>query len=840
MRRLLTGVFFWMFAAFGLRAQERSEAVAVELELEGASFFTDLVVNAMARFPEAVDEPADLPGAESGVSILGVEILEGTSPGDAAAFALIRLLPRQAGLVTIPAIEFTSEKNTYRTAPKQIFVGAPAATDAMTFTMVPAKSTVYAGEPLRIDVTWTADFPADRVRSLRCFPDAFSWPGAEVVVPRCTAPEDEQMGLPFGGRRIIARRTRLEEKSGALGTVKFPIFVRFTEPGKVDLPAARLEIALLKGKGGPFAPYAAFFNNGLFEPLTELEPFDRFFVEAPPMSLTVASLPEEGRTDSFSGLFAPCSIETSLNSSEIDVGDIVEVNLRVRSQAPEGMLDLPPLGVQRSLRGRFRAGDEYGRVWQEDGAGFLGRIRALTTDISALPALRFQVFDPVAGEYRFLQTKARPLTVNPVDGRRFFDIRSLVPETTFTDQPEGVWHNAKPGQMREILNLTTGLFAEHLWVLLLLGPAAFLLALPRVRESRRRATDPAYRARAEAFEAFRRLPEHGGKKWTAFRRFLATGFSMPGAAWTPGDTARLRRAGVADEDVERIREIHDRIDAADFSSRKPPCEIPELEALARRLSAHFRKNLPVILAGLFLLPGLLRASDWDEAESLFAEAIAATPGEPETESLFTQAALRFEAATGDRKRTGAAWSNAGNAWFKAGEIGRAISCYRQARMYRPFDKAVSHSLDAARALCVDVVEDRRGFAPGAIPVRWLAAGLVLASWGFWGLLLAHLRYRTRLSLGIAAASLAAVAGIAATAAFAAGRSGRDGVVVAGSIYGRKGPAYRYEQTFREPLHDGLEFRILDERDEWLLVALDDDRRCWIPADQARRIRNGRR
>ena len=82
--------------------------------------------------------------------------------------------------------------------------------------------------------------------------------------------------------------------------------------------------------------------------------------------------------------------------------------------------------------------------------------------------------------------------------------------------------------------------------------------------------------------------------------------------------------------------------------------------------------------------------------------------------------------------------------------------------------------------------------------------------------------------------------ISVMTAVAGHRSGREGVVVAGSVYGRKGPAYRYQQAFLEPLHDGLEFRILDQRDDWLLVTLADDRRCWIPSDQARRIRNDRR
>ncbi len=820
---------------------------AAALEIDSTSFFTDMAVTAVVKFPELVSEPLERPGPESDISLITLDIVESYSSSEPGSYATISFLPRHTGSVTVPSLEFQSETTAYRTEPVKISVSAPVESEAMTFTMTPAKTTVYAGEPLRIDVTWTVDLLTNQIRSLRCFPEIFSYPESEIVIPRNTSPEDLQMGMPFGGRRIIAKRLPPEgvdpnKQFVKFGTVSFPLFVKFHEPGTIELPAARLEVAHLKGKGGAFAPYAAYFNNGLFEPLTALEAFDRYFVEAPALTIEVLPLPVEGRTENFSGLFAPCTITASVEEEQLEVGEVVEVKLRVQSQGPHGMLDLPVLGVQRALRGRFRAGTEYGRAWLEDGTGFLGRVRALSTDVTALPSLQFQIFDPETGRYQLIQTDAQALTVEPQNGVHFFDIRSLAPETTFTRQPEGVWHNAQSGTMRDVMNLTIGFLAEYLWLLLLLGPIAYVIFLPWVKERRRRAINPVYRSQAEAYEAFRQLPERGEAKWNAFRHFLATSFSMPGGAWTPGDTAqRLRDSGIAEDDIQRVLDTHAQIDATDFSSQKPQSTVPELNALARRLFDHFKKTVPALVAGLLLFAtsnGL--ASDWDEAEVLFEQALAATPGEPATESLFTQSALKFESAATGRKRPGASWFNAGNAWFKAGEIGRAISGYRQARIYRPFDENIKNSLDAARALSVDVVEDKRGLQLDLIPVRWLSAGLIIAVWVFVALLLVHRRFKTTLSLTCVILILVEVIVIAAITAIASSHSESEGVVIAGSLYGRKGPAYNYEQAFNESLHDGLEFRILDERDEWLQVQLADERQCWIPADQVRRIRNGRK
>ncbi len=815
-----------------------------ELEIEATSFFTDMAINAVVRFPELVAEPLDLPGSESAISIISLDVTESYSTSEPGSYASISFLPRQTGLVTIPSFEFQSETTAYRTQAKQILVTAPIESKAMTFTMVPAKTTVYAGEPLRIDVTWTVDLITNQIRSLRCFPEIFSYPESEIVIPRNTSPEENQMGMPFGGRRIIAERAPPKSEDPnkqfqKFGTVSFPLFVKFHGPGIVELPAARLEIAHLKGKGGAFAPYAAYFNNGLFEPLSALEAFDRYYVEAVPLSIEVLPLPEKGRNETFSGLFAPCGIEASLSDQDIEVGEVLEIALRVRSEAPHGMLDLPLLSAQRSLRGRFRPGTEFGRTWYEDGTGFLGRVRVLSTQVTALPSMEFEIFDPEKGAYTILRTEAQSLTVQAANGIEFFDIRSLAPETTLTNQPEGVWHNAQAGTMRDLMNLTIGFLAENLLLLILLGPVAFALLLPWVKERRRRATNPTYCAQAEAYEAFKKLPERSETKWNAFRDFLATSFSMPGGAWTPGEAQRLRDRGIAESDVEQVIATHDRIDATDFSSHKPQSEVPDLNALARRLFDHFRKTVPVIVAGLLFLTTSGLANDWDEAEGLFEQALAATPGEPATESLFTQSALKFESAATERKRPGASWFNAGNAWFQAGEIGRAISCYRQARIYRPFDETVTASLTAARALSVDVLEDNRGLQLDLIPVRWLSAGLVFTVWIFVALLLVHRRFKTGASITSVIVMLVILIALGSVTAIAVSHSETEGVIVAGSLYGRKGPAYRYEQAFNESLHDGLEFRILDERDGWLMVRFADERQCWIPADQVRRIRNGR-
>jgi SH3-like domain-containing protein len=63
----------------------------------------------------------------------------------------------------------------------------------------------------------------------------------------------------------------------------------------------------------------------------------------------------------------------------------------------------------------------------------------------------------------------------------------------------------------------------------------------------------------------------------------------------------------------------------------------------------------------------------------------------------------------------------------------------------------------------------------------------------------------------------------------------EGVITTDSVEARKGPAYAYAPAFAQPLHDGLEFKLIDERDAWMQIELSDGRQCWIPENQASRL-----
>ncbi|TWU38216.1 tetratricopeptide repeat protein [Novipirellula artificiosorum] len=819
-------------------------ATPVELEWGQHSWFTDIVATAWVRFPERVEQPDELPNelldGGDDISLLSVEVASDKGATTNGSVAAIRFIPRHTGLVVFPSLVFVSGSNRFQTSATQIMVSQPQRSSEMTFELTPEKSVVYVAQPLRVDVTWASQLSTNQIRSLRCLPEFFNDSSIETLVPRATAPEKEQMGLPFGGRRIIAKRVAPTDSPEQLGVVNFSLFLRFSKAGTVSLSATRLECAYLKGDGSDFSPYAAYFNNGLFEPMSSLTAYDRIFTESQPLTLDVLPLPTEGRSENFSGLFAPCDIDVTLRTNDIEVGQVMEVDLRMRSNAPHGMLELPAMNRQQSLRGRFSGASELGRRWYPDGTGFRARVRPLTTKVTAFPSLQIQLFDPDLRSYRFLQTSTIPLHVRPRDGRQYFDIRSLHSEATLTDQPTGIWHNREPNWMNDTFNMLIGLLAEYFWALILSGPILFASLLPWVKERRKRSVDDRYRACADAYYQLRKQPDGTRDKWNAFQHFLAISFSVPPDAWTSGDAERcLHSLGIPEDEIRLILDTHMLSDAARYSSEKPAPKFPNLDSVSRRLFDRLRRTTPLLVMALALSPAELRASDWSDAQSLFDTAIESPAGFPETESLYRQSALKFEASAQQRHRIGESWYNAGNAWFQSGELGRAIRCYRQAEIYRPFDGEIEQNLRAARALTLDVVEPDSSLHISSLPIRWICAAIAITSLLFWGLLLAHLRYRNRLSLAASLLSLVATWTLLLVWFIANHHAGKEGVVIVSEIYGRKGPSYHYSTAFHEPLHNGLEFHITKRRSDWLLVELADGRKCWIPSSEARVIHNSR-
>lgn len=222
------------------------------------------------------------------------------------------------------------------------------------------------------------------------------------------------------------------------------------------------------------------------------------------------------------------------------------------------------------------------------------------------------------------------------------------------------------------------------------------------------------------------------------------------------------------------------------------------------------------------------------------------------EGRFTEAAAAYEQLLQSGQGSATLYFNLGNAWYKAGQNGRAIAAYLRAQRLAPRDPAVRFNLKFVREKVTGSDKPVR-----TAWQRWLAS-LTLNEWTLlsagafwvwfillslreaWPALRATLRNYILLAAGITV--FLVVCSLLAGRAQAAAT---PGVVIVPEGVVRQGPLERAAVAFK--LRDGIEVTVLDEQEmtdqgeklTWLQVEDTARRVGWIKRDQVLILSSGR-
>lgn len=213
-------------------------------------------------------------------------------------------------------------------------------------------------------------------------------------------------------------------------------------------------------------------------------------------------------------------------------------------------------------------------------------------------------------------------------------------------------------------------------------------------------------------------------------------------------------------------------------------------------------------------------------------------------AAFREAADRFQLLVDSGVRNGKLYYNLGNACFESGQIGRAILNYRRAEKLIPGDGRLEHNLQYARSLRRNQIEvaGRRAFLQTLFFWHYNTSlrsryhvGLALYLL-FWLMVLARPylpSFPWRFALVPMAALWLALGVSVGTDLLAPHRA--EGVVLTDNTVVRKGNGERFDPQFKQPLCEGVEFTLIEQRREWWCIELPDGKTGWIRADQAELI-----
>jgi tetratricopeptide (TPR) repeat protein len=202
---------------------------------------------------------------------------------------------------------------------------------------------------------------------------------------------------------------------------------------------------------------------------------------------------------------------------------------------------------------------------------------------------------------------------------------------------------------------------------------------------------------------------------------------------------------------------------------------------------------------------------------------------------FSEAVAAYENILYSGQKSVALYYNLGNAYFKSGQIGKAIAAYREGEKLTPRDPDIRANLQFARnQIQGPTLAPSRG--QRVLGKLTLNEWTLLAAAGLWlcFVILALCEWRPSLKrplrLYLFATALATVLLFACvTFSWFENRSTRTAIVISRDVPVRRGPLEDANASFT--VHDGAELRILDQNNEWLQVTSDPSRVGWVRRDQ---------
>lgn len=190
--------------------------------------------------------------------------------------------------------------------------------------------------------------------------------------------------------------------------------------------------------------------------------------------------------------------------------------------------------------------------------------------------------------------------------------------------------------------------------------------------------------------------------------------------------------------------------------------------------------------------------------------------------------------------------NLGNAYYKNGDLGRAIHAYLRAERRAPRDGAISRNLSRARSQMEDQEISSHTVPTVLRPVTGLRDFFSLDEWSRLLVLLFTLscavavvghwrsggrQWRRRILVGTLALTVLSAGML--TARYYGERVVERAVVVEPEVEVRSGPGRDYDLAFR--IHAGLLVDVAERRDEWVRVDLGGELVGWVPADRLRSL-----
>lgn len=268
-------------------------------------------------------------------------------------------------------------------------------------------------------------------------------------------------------------------------TMLFPL-----QPGWQTLDPVEIEnqvklYTVEKSQGGG-NPFSGFFNDPFFQDAFNDPFFQQAFgggmqlvsheydynMNSPVVKIHVKPLPEAGKPENFDNAVGEFSINSSVDKTSLTTDDAVSFTVTISGKGNVNLLSAPDIRFPNSLESYDpKVKDNFHNTNPFGGSRtFTYVLMPNSAGTITIPAVKFSYFDPVAGQYKTIETKPHTLAVSPGKNQ---------PETAAAGSPVAADNALLPIRTGELAWSRTGAFWFGSWWhwLLMLLPVIVLILL---------------------------------------------------------------------------------------------------------------------------------------------------------------------------------------------------------------------------------------------------------------------------------------------------------------------------------------------------------------------------
>ena len=744
--------------------------------------------------------------------------------------AVFQLAPRNKGRLTIPALSVPYDGKIYHTQPIGVTVAkAPvAAKDARD---------IFVQAELSHDKLFVGQQGIYRFQLF----SAVQFTNAQLQKPEFDGFSVEAMGDP----RKFTRNINGRRYNG----VEIAYLIIPRTPGNLTIDPSMLTCdVVLQDRSRSRDPFGdSFFANGFFSN-TRTQP-RRFSTQALPIEVMPLP-PHEGKVP-FSGLVGQFKLSASLDKDAIKAGESTTLTVTIFGTGNVMDAKMPDLTIPEQFKVYDDSPVEEITLTKQGYQGKKTFKRALvpvSPGTFTVPPLGLTFFDVEKNAYQTIFTSSMPMTVAPNASQE--SVTPPVETVSPGDQPTAPQQVTFTG--RDILSLKEGpdvltsRFAIPLPVFmgLYLLPFVLLFLVQFLFRMMNKGLDPMVTLARKADAHLVKGEKGEGNDQTFLRnlymammcRILSRAKEQERSMTIAEACDLLHKNRVESEIVNQVGDVMNDIESVRYGGTA--LDLQERNELLERVKGVIKLICLVLVSGILVVS----SSSWVKA--------AQQPSEPSQDpgdgTLLLEAISAYEAgrfATSAEKFThlasrgienGKLYYNAGNAFLKAGDTGRAILWYERARMRMPHDPDLRFNLAQAKTFVKDKSESAgfdvtgmlffwKNYLPPWLMI-WTAIGLS-AAFALYVAIRTRKKKRVFTLAGFVFFVAMILAGTTVCYDYYEKDNGRFAVILSteASIHSGLSP----EATTLFVLHAGTRVRVEEKRDGYLKIIFSRDKIGWV-------------